>query len=88
MAEAEAVGTVDDEGVDGGHVDAGFDDRGAHEHVILVLGEVEDDLFEDGFVHLTVRDGNTSFGHKFSDTLSRGVDFGDPVVDVKNLAFS
>ncbi len=43
LPEPEPVGAVDDERVHRRHVDAGLDDRGADEHVVLVLPEVDDD---------------------------------------------
>ena len=54
LPEPEQVGALDHERVDGRHVDAGLDDRRAHEHVVAALGEVDDDLFQRPLVDLPV----------------------------------
>src|SRR5690606_34583021 len=66
LTQTEAVGPVDNEGVDRGNVDAGFDDRRAHENVVAALPEVDDHLFESAFVHLPVGDGDARFGYEFA----------------------
>ena len=88
LGESVAVGVVDDEGVRIGDVDSGFDDRRAHEHVVLLLPEVDDDLFESGLVHLAVGDGDPGLGHHFGDMAGDGFDIADPVVDVEDLTFA
>ena len=67
LAQAEHVGSVDDEGVHRRHVDAGLDDRGAHEHVEPAFPEVDDGLLERAFVHLSVCDRDARFGHEIAD---------------------
>ncbi len=54
LAQAEQVGPVHHQGVDGGHVDARLDDGGAHQHVVAALPEVEHDLLQRPLVHLPV----------------------------------
>ncbi len=46
LGEAEAVGAVDQDGVRARHVDAGFDDRRAHQHVEALAVEIQHHLFE------------------------------------------
>ncbi len=64
LAQAEAVGPVDDQGVDGRHVDARLDDRRADQHVVAAFPEVEDDPLERPFVHLAVGDRHPGLGHQ------------------------
>ena len=64
LAEAEHVRPVDDEGVDRRHVDTGFDDGGADQHVVVALGEVDHDLFKTCLVHLAVRDRDPRLWHE------------------------
>ena len=88
LREAEQVGTVDDERVHRRHVDAALDDRGAHEHVELVLPEVHHDPLEAGLVHLPVRDRDARLrdqrAHLFGDEL----DVAHTVVHVEHLALA
>ncbi len=58
LGQAHPVGAVDDEGVGVRDVDAGLDDRRAHEHVIALLPEVDDDLLQALLAHLAVGDGD------------------------------
>ena len=88
LREAEAVGVVDDQRVRIRDVDAGLDDGRAHEHVVLLLPEVDDDLLEAVFVHLAVGDGDPRLGHEFGEVAGHGFDVADPVVDVEDLALA
>jgi hypothetical protein len=61
-----------------GHVDAGFDDGGAHHHVEALPVEIEHDLFQLAFRHLAVGDAHACFGHQrfqFARGLFDGVHF-------------
>ena len=88
LRETIAVGMVDDERVRIGDVDAGLDDRRAHEHVVLLLPEVDDDLFEPVLVHLAVGDRDARLGDELGQVRGDGLDVADPVVDVKDLPFA
>ncbi len=69
---------MDDDSIGGGHVDAGFDNGGAQQHVVALLVEALHDFFEFAFRHLPVRDGDARFGHQFFQPgapVLDGVDF-------------
>src|SRR5690606_13176646 len=83
--EAVIVGTVDDDRVGTGNVDAVFDDGRRHEHVIFVIDEIEHYLLHFLFVHLAVADGDAGIG---DDLLNKGGDRLDrlhAIVDEKHL---
>ena len=56
LGEAEMIGAVDQDGVRGRHVDAGFDDRRADQDVEAAVIEIEHHLLEFAGAHLAVRD--------------------------------
>jgi hypothetical protein len=88
LPEPEPVGAVDDEGVHRRHVDAGLDDRRAHEDVEAALPEVDDDLLERALVELAVGDGDTCLGHERADLAGDLLDVLHPVVDEEDLALA
>ena len=88
LAETETVGAVDDERVHRRHVDARLDDRRAHEHVVLAFPEVEHDLLERAFVHLSVRDRDAGLGHELADAGGGVLDVHHAVVHEEHLAFA
>ena len=88
LAEPEAVGAVDDEGVHRRHVDARLDDRRAHQHVELALPEVEHDLLERPLVHLAVGHRHPGLGHQLADPAGRLLDVLHPVVHEEDLALA
>ena len=88
LAQAEAVGPVDHQGVDGGHVDARLDDGRADQHVVGALPEVEDDLLQGAFVHLAVGHRHPGLGHQGPQLGGHLLDGRHPVVDVEDLAFA
>ncbi len=66
LTQPEQVGALDDEGVDRRHVDARFDDRRAHEHVVAALREVDDDLLQRPLVDLPVGHRDARLGHELA----------------------
>ena len=88
LPEAEQVGPVDHQGVDGRHVDARLHDGRAHQDVVDALPEVEHHLLERALVHLAVGDGHPGLGRHGPHPLGGGVDVLDPVVDVEDLALA
>ena len=87
LAQPQHVGTVDHEGVHGGHVYAGLDNRRAHQDVVAALPEVQHDPFQRPLVHLAVGNGNAGFGDELAKARRHLVDVADPVVDEEDLAF-
>ncbi len=74
LAQTEEVGPVDDQRVDGGHVDARLDDGRADQHVVGPLPEVEDHLLERALVHLPVGHGHPGLGGQARTRSGGGVD--------------
>ena len=85
LREPEAVGPLDDEGVGVGDVEAGLDDRRAHEDVEPLLPEVEDDLLEAVLAHLPVGHGDAGLGHELADAGRGLLDRRHLVVDEEDL---
>ncbi len=88
LAQPEAVGAIDHEGVHGGHVDPRLDDGGAHQDVEAFLPEVEHDLLECALVHLPVRHGHARLGDEHAQARRDGFDVLHPVVHEEGLAFA
>ena len=65
LGEPEFIGAVDDDGVGGRHVDAGFDDSGTQQNVETLLVKIAHHHFEFALAHLTVGDANARFGQQF-----------------------
>ena len=86
LAEAVAVGAVDEDGVGERDVEAVFDDGGGDEHVVLVVHEGEHDAFQLGFGHLAVAHDDARGGDEFLDARGDFVDGFDAVVDEVDLA--
>jgi len=80
LRQAEFVGAVDDDGVGVGDVDAGFDDGGGDEDVVVAVLEVLHDVFEFAFAHLSVGDGDALLGQVFLDEAGDAFDAVDVVV--------
>ena len=86
LAEAVAVGAVDDDGVGERDVEAVFDDAGGDEHVVLVVHEGEHDALELGLGELAVADDDAGLRDQFADLCGEVVDGFDAVVDEVDLA--
>ncbi len=88
LPQAEEVGPIDDQRVDGGHVDARLDDGRAHQHVVRPLPEVEHHLLEGALVHLAMGDRHPRLGHHGPQPFGHRVDVLDPVVHVEDLSLA
>jgi hypothetical protein len=86
LREAEAVGALDDDRVRGRHVDAGLDDRRAHEQVDALRVEVAHHVLEIALAHLAVRDGDARLGQQRREALGGRADRVDVVVQEVHLA--
>src|SRR5471030_2421750 len=86
LRQAKLVGTLDDDGVGAGHVDAGLDDGRGDQHVEALVVEVAHHLFEFAFAHLPVADADPSFRHQFGEVGGAFLDGLHVVVQVVNLA--
>ena len=56
LGEPEAIGTINNDGVGTGYIDATFNDRGTHENVEAAMIEIEHDLLKFLLPHLSVGD--------------------------------
>ena len=74
------MGTIDDDGVGIGDVDAVFDNRRGEQHIIVVVGEVENDLFEFFWLHLSMSDGHTGIRDILMDHIGNLLQLTDAVV--------
>jgi len=63
LRQAEAVGTMHDQRVGGRDIEAGFDDRGRQQQVVLAVVERRHDVVEHGRRHLAVRHHGAHLGH-------------------------
>ena len=88
LAQAHTVGTVHNEGVGVGHVQAGLDDGGAHQYVDLLVPEVVNNPLQAGLAHLPVGGGHPGLGHHLGQAGGDGVNVLHPVVDVEDLALT
>ncbi len=86
LAEAEVLGIVDDDGVDIGHVDTALYDGCGEEHVVIVVGEVDNSLLKFLGGHLAVGHDGAGVGHKAMNHLLKLVEPLDAVVDEEYLA--
>ena len=66
LSKAKQVGALNDKCVHGWHVDAAFNDGGAHQNIKLAFPEIDHDLLEAAFVHLAVRNCNACLWNEFA----------------------
>ena len=86
LGEAEAVGVLDDEGVDIRNVDARLDDRRADEHLNFSVRELLHHGRQALFVHLAVRDADGDVvAEELFECRGAAVDGLDAVVHVVDL---
>ena len=74
LRQTEFVGPVHDDGVGGGHVDAGFDDGGAQQYVEALLVKIAHDAFQLALGHLAMRHFDARLGHQFGQHLAAVLD--------------
>ncbi|OIQ74453.1 hypothetical protein GALL_438910 [mine drainage metagenome] len=86
LRQAEAVGAVHDDGVGGGHVDAGLDDGGAQQQVEALVVEVAHHVFQFAFAQLAVGDADVRFRQHFFQPVAHEVDALHLVVQEIHLA--
>ena len=86
VGESEILCAVDDDGIGVGDVDTILDDGGREEYVVVVVGEVEDNLLEFLGLHLSVTDGDAAVGDVLMDHLGDMGEVADAVVDEIDLS--
>ncbi len=86
LAQAEAVGIFDNQGVGVGNVQAGFDDGGAHQNLDIALGHSLHHFAQGILAHLSVGDTHPQAGNPPLEGAGALVDGLRAVVQVVNLA--
>ena len=86
LREPEFVRSVDDHGVSVRHVDAGFYDRRAQEHIAPAVIEIEHDLLQRALPHLTVGYRAARFWCDLAHLIRHFFDVPDFVVHEVHLA--
>ena len=86
LREAEHVGAIDDQGIGGGNIEAGFDNIGRDQHIIFAVIEGADALFQFGGGHLSMRDGEFGFRHILPQPGGGVVEVFETRADEKALA--
>ena len=86
LRQAEAVGTVDQDGVGGGDVYAGLDNGRTEQHVVALLQEFAHDALELAFAQLPVGDGDAGLGQQALELVAHHLDAIDFVVQEVHLA--
>ena len=86
LGQPEAVGAMHDQVLAVGNIEAGFDDRGRQQHVVLAVVERRHDVFEHGRRHLPVRDRDPHFRHVLVEKILGAGEVLDPRADIESLA--
>ena len=85
IAQTVVLGVVDNDGVHVRHVDATLDDGGGKQHVVVVVGEVDDAFFQFFGAHLTVAHHHTRVRHEAVNHIFEDGQLIDAVVHEKHL---
>ena len=80
------MGIVDDNGVDIGHIDAVLDDGGGYEHIVVVIGEVDNHLLEVLGLHLAMPHHHAGIGHYAMHHILKVRQSIDVIVNDKHLS--
>ena len=65
LGQTEGIRAVNNQRICIGNIQTGFHDGRTHQHVKIVVPEINDDAFKLMFVELSVSDPNSRFGNKF-----------------------
>jgi len=86
LCQAKGIGSVDDQGVGVGNIQAGLDDGGTEQDINLVMVEGMHHLGQLALVDLPMRDADPGFRHQLGKVVVHRRDGLHAVVNVKNLA--
>src|SRR5206468_1562618 len=86
IAQAEAVGAINDDGVGVGDVQATLDDRSGKQHIGFAIDELGHDLFEIVTVHLAVADNDAGARQERAKLMGNRFNGQDAVVQEEDLA--
>ena len=82
------MGTIDNDGIGIGDINTVLDDGGREQHIVVIVGEVEDNLFQFLWFHLSVTYCNTGIGHILLYYLGYVFKIGNAIVDKVNLTIT
>ena len=86
LRQAKAIRPFDNQSVDVRHVYACFNNRGANQNINFIFHQLPPDLCQFLFIHLPIRNCNSSFWHDFLQ-FGCGLRHGfHPIVDIINLS--
>ena len=86
VRESEVVGAIDDDGVGIGNIDAVLHDGRRQQHVVLIVLEVDDDLFQFLRFHLSVTNSDACIGNVFANQVLDGPQVIDARIDKIDLS--
>ena len=85
LGKAEVIGALNDDGIGGRDIDAGFNNCRTDQHVKTLVMEIIHHPFQFAFAHLAVTDGNSRFRYQFSQTIRRFLNIFNIVIQIVNL---
>ena len=85
LSESEFVGTIHDDGIGIGNVDAGFNDGGADQNIGSLVIKIRHDLLELFFAHLTMADKDSRGWHQLLEFIGDPFDVFHLIVKVIHL---
>ena len=85
VRESEVMSRIDNDGVGIRDIDTILDDGSREQHVVVVVGEIEDDLLEFLRFHLSMSDSHTGIRDIFMDHLRDVREIADTIIDKVNL---
>ena len=85
LGQTEGICTVNDQRICVGNIQTGFHDGRAHQHVKIVVPEINDDAFQLMFVELSMSDPNSRLGNKLLNVCCDRRNRIHAIVHVENL---
>ena len=85
LRKPQPVRIINNQGIGIRHINAGFNNGSAHQHIDLARKHLSPDFFQLLFFHLTVRHGNARFGHGAGNPRGHLADTGHLIVQIKDL---
>ena len=82
------MGTIDDDGIGIGDVDTILDDGGGEQHIVVVVGEIEDDILEFAWLHLSMTNGHTGIGDVLMNEVGYLLQLTDTIIDEVDLTIA
>ena len=79
------IGALNDDGIGGRDIDAGFNNCRTDQHVKTLVMEIIHHPFQFAFAHLAVTDGNSRLRHQFRQTIRRFLNIFNIVIQIVNL---